>query len=122
MISNAVVPGLSHGPASLSRTVITSELRDRLHFRGLIITDSLSAVSIESAHYSLAQAVVVAIAAGADMVLFNSLMATLKRTTSQIVSAVIAAVEHRTITRSQLVAAARTVLEAKRIDGCRFGA
>lgn len=122
MISNAVVPGLSRRPASLSRTVITSELRDRLHFRGLIITDSLSVVSIEDAHYSLAQAVVAAIEAGADMVLFNSLMATLTRTTSQIVSAVIAAVEHRTITRSQLVAAALTVLEAKHIDGCRLGA
>src|ERR1019366_10710107 len=43
MVSNARVPGLSTLPASLSAAVMTGALRNWLHFKGLVMTDSLTA-------------------------------------------------------------------------------
>jgi beta-N-acetylhexosaminidase len=75
MIANATVPGLSDQPAAVSSDVIESTLRRQLGFRGLIITDSLSAGAIGEAGYTLAGAAVAAVVAGADMVLFGSTLA-----------------------------------------------
>lgn len=70
MTSNAVVPGLSPLPVSLSAAA-TRLLRDTLGFRGAIITDSLSATAISAAGFSLGQAVVRALTAGADAVIIG---------------------------------------------------
>lgn len=118
MISNASIPGLSKLPASLSREVITGELRDRLHFKGLVMTDSLTAVSITSAGYSLPRAVVTSLEAGADMVLFNASTASLGRTIQQITQAVISAVATKHLSRAQLTADAAIVLATKHFDRC----
>ena len=61
----AVDPGM---PASLSRAVITGELRDRLGFDGLVVTDALDMAGV-AARFSSGQAAVRALAAGADVVL-----------------------------------------------------
>ena len=118
MVSNAVIPGLSKTPASLSRVVVTKELRARLHFRGLLLTDSLSAVAITHAHYSLGKAVVAALLAGEDMVLFNVDTADLSRTTTAIVLAVRSALANGSISRVQIEHAAAMVLSAKHIARC----
>jgi len=97
MVSNAVVPGLSRTPASLSRVVVTGELRGRLHFRGLILTDSLSAVAIRNAYASLGE---------------------LSQTTTAIVLAVRSALAKGRISRAQMEHAAAMVLSVKRIDHC----
>lgn len=55
-------------PASLSRAVITGELRDRLGFDGLVVTDALDMQGV-AARFSSAQVAVRALAAGADVVL-----------------------------------------------------
>jgi beta-N-acetylhexosaminidase len=48
MISNATYPALDPSrPASLSSAVIRGELRDRLGFRGVTITDALEAGGLE---------------------------------------------------------------------------
>ncbi|MHB1488310.1 MAG: glycoside hydrolase family 3 N-terminal domain-containing protein, partial [Acidimicrobiales bacterium] len=72
MVANASVPGLTAQPASVSSAVVTGLLRDKLHFDGLVLTDSLSAGAITQAGYTVPSAAVAAIAAGADMVLFGS--------------------------------------------------
>ncbi len=118
MVSNAVIPGLSRTPASLSRVVVTGELRARLHFRGLILTDSLSAVAIRDAYASLGAAAVAALIAGDDMVLFNAGTAELSTTTAGIVLAVRSALARGSISRAQIEHAAATVLETKHIDHC----
>ncbi|HUY07412.1 MAG TPA: glycoside hydrolase family 3 N-terminal domain-containing protein [Acidimicrobiales bacterium] len=118
MVSNAIVPGLSRTPASLSRVVITKELRGRLHFRGLVLTDSLSAVAITHAHYPLGVAAVDALIAGADMVLFNASTIDLARTTAEIVSAIRFAVAKGTISRKQIIRDAALVLSTKHISSC----
>ncbi len=118
MIANASVPGLTTLPASISPAVITAVLRDQLGYQGLVITDSLSATAITSSGYSVPQAAVAAIAAGADMVLYTAGPATVASLTNQTVSAVISAVDSGRLDRSRLVSAVTHILEAKGVDLC----
>ena len=62
---NAAGDGL---PASLSRVMITEELRERLGFKGVVISDSLSMGAI-SRNFEPADAAVRFVAAGGDMLL-----------------------------------------------------
>lgn len=58
-------------PATLSHKIITDVLRHQLHFRGVVVTDDMQMKAI-SAHYGLERALVLAINAGADMVIFGN--------------------------------------------------
>lgn len=66
MMSNAMVPGLTGLPASLSPTAV-SALRS-LNFKGVIITDSLGAGAISAVGLSQSQAAARALEAGDDEV------------------------------------------------------
>jgi beta-N-acetylhexosaminidase len=70
MTSNAVVPGLSSLPVSVS-TAATRLLRQQLGFRGAIITDSLSASALTAAGFTVNSAAVQALTAGADAVILG---------------------------------------------------
>ncbi len=61
----------SGAPATLSHTILTGLLRDQLHFNGVIITDDMQMKAI-SDHYGLEKALVLAINAGADMMIFGN--------------------------------------------------
>ncbi len=56
-------------PASLSEKTISGLLRDSLGFRGVVITDAMSMRAISN-NYSFDQAVVLAVKAGADILLY----------------------------------------------------
>lgn len=72
MVSNASVPGLSKGvPSSLSPAVI-SILRSVVGFEGVVITDSLETVSIQSYQPNISKAVVDSALAGADLIMLAS--------------------------------------------------
>jgi len=58
-------------PTTLSRKVNQKLLREQLGFRGVIISDDMQMKAI-SAHYSLKEAVTLAINAGVDMLLFGN--------------------------------------------------
>jgi beta-N-acetylhexosaminidase len=123
MVSNAIVPGLTGDlPASLSRTAVTGELYGHLHFRGLVITDSLSAKAISNGPLSLTVqgASVEAIAAGDDMVLFNSTGTTSGdlALAAGISRAIVAAVSSKSLARARLISAATKVLIAKHENVC----
>ncbi len=121
MVSNASVPGLTSLPASISYAVTTRVLRKQLGFKGLVITDSLSAGALSEIGYSVDQASVAAVEAGADMVLYG-LLATPGNDVGQaqsIRNALVAAVGSGHLTRAQLDAAAAHVLEAEQVDVCR---
>jgi len=61
----AVDPGM---PASLSRAVITGQLRERLGFEGLVVTDALEMKAV-SRRFGSGESAVRALTAGADVVL-----------------------------------------------------
>lgn len=58
-------------PATLSHKILTGLLRKQLHFNGVIITDDMQMKAISS-HYQLEHALVLAINAGADMLIFGN--------------------------------------------------
>jgi len=71
MISNATIPGFSSLPASISPAVI-QYLRNKMGFKGLIVTDSLSAGALSLIHLGVPAASVKALEAGADLILAGS--------------------------------------------------
>lgn len=120
MVANARVPGLSSRPASLSPQVLVRTLRTWLGFKGLIVTDSLTAGAISAIGLTPAAAAAEAIGNGADMVLFGATPTAagdvgLAESASD---AIVAAVEHGQMAKATLVAAAAHVLAAKRADVC----
>jgi beta-N-acetylhexosaminidase len=117
MVSNASVPGLTSQPASVSAAVVTGVLRDRLHFAGLVLTDSLSAVAIRDAGFSVPSAAVAALRAGADMVLYD-LSDSVAAMTAAVVGAEVDAVRSGALARSRLVDAVAHVLSAKHGPSC----
>lgn len=70
MVSHATAPGLDDNnvPSSLSWKVMTEILRGELGFQGVIITDALDMTAITD-YYTAEEAAVMAIEAGADMLL-----------------------------------------------------
>jgi beta-N-acetylhexosaminidase len=119
MISNAIVPGLTGLPASLSPTAIRAELVRTLGFHGLILTDSLSSGAISGAGYSVPHAAVQAVRAGADMVMYTAAsVQAAARQFDAIVTRETSAVAHGWLARNRLIAAATAVLTARRITVC----
>lgn len=55
-------------PASLNRLVLTSILREKMHYDGIVITDALNMGAITE-HYDSADAAVMAVQAGCDLLL-----------------------------------------------------
>lgn len=118
MVANASIPGLTTLPAIVSPAVVTSVLREQLHFTGLVITDSPSATALSAAGYSVPAASVAALRAGADMVLYNATPSTVANLTRQVVRAIVSAVGSGAVARSRLERAVLHILSAKRINVC----
>jgi beta-N-acetylhexosaminidase len=72
MISTATYPALSPRPAAFSHRIATGELRGRLGFRGVTITDSLGGAAV-AAFGGQREAAVDGAAAGDDILLFDDL-------------------------------------------------
>jgi beta-N-acetylhexosaminidase len=73
MVGHLIAPDFSDGgnvPASLSRRAIAGRLRGDLQFKGLVVTDDLDMGAISS-RYPIEEAAVMAIAAGADLIIAN---------------------------------------------------
>jgi beta-N-acetylhexosaminidase len=71
MVSTAVYPALDGLPAALSRRVIAGELRGRLGFRGVVVTDALDTPAVGPPD-GVGTAAVRAARAGADLILVSS--------------------------------------------------
>jgi beta-N-acetylhexosaminidase len=72
MLSTAIYPALSRRPAAFSRGIATGELRERLGFQGVSITDALGTASARAIG-GPAKTARAAAAAGADLVLYTDL-------------------------------------------------
>ena len=72
MLSTAVYPAFSDRPAAFTRAIATGELRHRLGFEGVTITDALETPAVE--HFgSTSKAAVAGARAGADLLLYAKL-------------------------------------------------
>jgi beta-N-acetylhexosaminidase len=128
MVSNATVPDVTEEPASLSTAVLETLLRGQLGFHHLVVTDSLSADAITAAGYTTPRAAVAAVEAGADMVLFGSTLtaaqtrllqpSNVATSTTQIINAVVGAVQTGALPEDRLNQAVLNVLAAKNISLC----
>ena len=74
MLSTAIYPALSPLPAAFARPIATGELRTRLGFEGVSVTDALETVAVE-AFGGPAKAGVAAARAGSDLLLYTHLWA-----------------------------------------------
>ncbi len=71
MASTAIYPALDERPAAFSRRWIGGELRGRLGFRGVVMTDDLGTPAVHASG-SIGRRAVLAVRAGVDMPLFSS--------------------------------------------------
>ena len=72
MLSTAIYPAFSPEPAAFARAIATGELRGRLGFEGVSITDALDTVAVRD-FGGPAKAGVAAARAGTDLLLFTDL-------------------------------------------------
>jgi beta-N-acetylhexosaminidase len=72
MLSTAIYPAFSQRPAAFTRRVATGELRDRLGFEGVSITDALETAAVKD-FGGPRKAGLAGVRAGADLLLFAQL-------------------------------------------------
>jgi beta-N-acetylhexosaminidase len=114
MVGHLIHPRFSDGdrPASLSGRAIREVLRGELGFRGLVVTDDLEMGAIQ-ARYGLEEAAVLAVAAGADLMIFANLKQPDPALASRVLDAVSQAVEQGRISRATIEQSYRRILAAK---------
>jgi beta-N-acetylhexosaminidase len=111
MTAHIAMPALtgSDVPATLSGAILDTLLRRELGFQGLVVTDALRMGAIAS-RYGAARAGVMALQAGADILLMPT-------NPSETIDAVVRAVERGEVSRGRLDSAVARVLHAKERAG-----
>jgi beta-N-acetylhexosaminidase len=113
-IALPAIAGDSATPATLSPRIITGLLRDTLGFRGVAITDALTMEGIGKG-YTTEQSTVLAVKAGADILLKPS-------DPTRAFDAVVGEVDRGEVAGARIDSAARLVLELKARVGLNNGA
>jgi beta-N-acetylhexosaminidase len=115
MVGHLIHPRFSDGdkPASLSRRAMQEVLRGELGFRGLIVTDDLQMGAIQ-ARYGIEEASVLAVAAGADLMIFANLKQPDPEIAGRVLNAVAQAVEQGRVSRERIEDAYRRIVAAKK--------
>lgn len=115
MVGHLIHPGFSDGdrPTSLSRRAMTGELRERLGFDGLIVTDDLGMEAITD-RYGLEDAAVMAVRAGADILIFANQRAGDNDLVERVIARVSGAVAAGRVPASQLDRSYERILAVKR--------
>jgi beta-N-acetylhexosaminidase len=113
MLSTAIYPAFSPRPAAFSRAIATGELRRRLGFQGVSITDALDTVAVRS-FGNTAKAARAAARAGADLLLYTD-----PAEAAQAHQTLLRALRNATIARSSFEQAAGRVLKLRHRLGAR---
>ena len=108
MLSTAIYPALSPAPAAFSRAIASGELRARLGFAGVTITDALDTVAVR-AFGGPAKSGVAAARAGSDLLLFTDLAPA-----EEAWRALVAKLRAGALDRDEFEASAQRVLELRR--------
>jgi len=115
MVGHLTHPRFSDGdrPASLSRRTLTEALRRDLGFDGLIVTDDLGMGAV-TRRYSVDEAAVMAIRAGADLIIVANRERPDPDLAEHVIAAVVTAVAAGRIPASAIADADRRILAARR--------
>jgi len=105
MTSSAIYPALDDQPALLSRRVVTGELRERIGYEGVVVTDSLDAGALAGRRDVLRRA----IRAGNDLLLFTTY-----RSSARAVERLARAFRGGSLSRAEGTAAAARILALRR--------
>ncbi|MCW8469274.1 glycoside hydrolase family 3 protein [Fluoribacter gormanii] len=100
-------------PATLSHKVLTDLLRNQLHFRGVIITDDMQMKAISDS-YGLEQALVLAINAGADMLMFGNNLSVPTQDPVQVINIIEAKVQSGEISQERINEAYQHIVTLKK--------
>jgi len=110
MTGHAVYSNIDPNAATVSHKIVTGMLRNRLHFRGLVITDDLSQMALaRSATMSVEDATIAASKAGVTLLMFSHNF----RRTRQIFDTVLERAEQDEELQSILRQNYRTIVEFK---------
>ena len=113
MTAHIVYPTLdANRPATLSRPILTDLLREQLGFDGLVVTDDMEMKAIDK-RYRTGEAAVMAIEAGADMVL--TLWS--YRNQREVFNALVSAVKSRRISEARIDQSVERILKYKKAFG-----
>ncbi|KTD10655.1 N-acetyl-beta-glucosaminidase [Legionella gratiana] len=99
-------------PATLSHKILTDLLRKQLHFKGVIITDDMQMKAI-SDNYGLERALVLAINAGADMLLFGNNLPIAPQDPKQVIDLIEAKVNSGEISQERINEAYQHIVALK---------
>jgi beta-N-acetylhexosaminidase len=105
MVGNAIYPALDRRPALLSPKIVSGELRGRLGYRGVIVSDSLTTGALAGLG-SPERLAAMAAGAGIDLMIFDGL----DSTNSRYMSALARAAGDGSLPRASLEASVRRVL------------
>lgn len=108
MTAHITIPSLNGGgdlPATLSKNVLTGLLRDHMGFEGLVFTDAMDMAAIDQT-YGRGEAAVMAIEAGADVILMPP-------SVSAAVTGIVEAVESGRLTEERINFSVLKLLRAK---------
>ncbi|MFT4058778.1 MAG: glycoside hydrolase family 3 N-terminal domain-containing protein [Legionella sp.] len=100
-------------PATLSHKILTDLLRHTLHYKGVIITDDMQMRAI-SAQYPLEQALVLAINAGADMLIFGNALSPKAQDPEQLVHLIETRVQSGEISEERINEAYKHIINLKK--------
>jgi len=113
MVGHTEIPDVTDGvPSSLSSAAIQGLLRDDLGFGGLVVTDALNMKAV-SDRWSIEEAVVMALGAGADLMVLGSLA-----DVAPAFAAIDEAVYQGQLQVDRVNDAAINVLRAKKVNAC----
>ncbi len=101
-------------PASISALVTTGLLRNTLKFEGVVVTDDMQMDAIK-VKYGLAEAVKLAVNAGADILVFGNQLVTVPQDPQEIVDIIYDAIEAREITVGRIDESFERILRLKKL-------
>ncbi|MGE3920592.1 MAG: glycoside hydrolase family 3 N-terminal domain-containing protein [Gammaproteobacteria bacterium] len=99
-------------PATLSHKILTGVLRNQLKFQGVIITDDMQMKAI-SENYSLDKALVLAVNAGADMLIFGNQLSDEPQDPKEIINIIETKVKNGEISQSRIDEAYQHIITLK---------
>ena len=100
-------------PATLSKTMLTDILRKQLKFKGIIITDDMQMKAITD-KYGLEEAVILAINAGANMLIFGNQLVAKAQDPNVIINLIYQNVQNHKISKMRINQAYKHIVNVKR--------